>query len=89
MLWGIVFLQMTTLFFIFLCTSMHHLKVGQEDCVGTSACNVSINSEGLALQDIPLVGGIRLNYNRFRAKSLNVIMLAMKVLQKYPAHHWG
>jgi hypothetical protein len=51
--------------------------------------NISINSEGLALEDILLVGGIRLNYNGLKAKSLNAVVLAIKVLQKYPAHHWG
>ena len=48
-----------------------------------------LESEGLALQDIKLVGGIRLNYNGFNAKSLNSVVLAINVLQKYPAHHWG
>jgi len=48
---------------LFLCTSTRHLKFGQEDCVGTQTChNISIKSEGLALQDVTLVGGIRLNY---------------------------
>ena len=44
--------------------------------------------EGLALQDITLVRGIRLNYNGFNAKTLNAVVLAI-VLHKYPAHHWG
>jgi hypothetical protein len=35
------------------------------------------------------IGGIRLNYNGFKAKSLFSVVLAINVLQKYPAHHWG
>jgi len=50
---------------------------------------ISINSEGLALQDITLAGGIRLNYNGFKAKSLNVFFFTINVLQKYTEHHWG
>ncbi len=65
-------------------------KVGQEDCVGTQACHISIKSEGLALQDITLVGGIRLNNNGFNAKSRNSVVLAINnVLQKYHVHQWG
>jgi len=79
----------TNLLFTFLRTSTCQLKVGQEDCVGTYACRISIKSEGFVLQAIPLLGGIRLNYNGFNAKSLNLVVLAINVLQKYPAHHWG
>jgi hypothetical protein len=50
---------------------------------------LSINSEGLALQDIILGGGIRLNYNVFKAKSLNAIFLAKKGVTKVPCAPLG
>ena len=45
--------------------------------------------KGLALQDITLVGCVRMNYNGFHAKLLNLVVLTITLLQKYPVHHWG
>jgi hypothetical protein len=50
---------------------------------------IVIKSKGLALQDMTLVGCVRLNYNGFHAKSLNSVVLAITLLQKYPVHQWG
>ena len=65
----------------------HHLKVGQEDRVGIKACHISIKLEGVALKDMILIGGIRLNYKGFKADSLMPVVLAKKVLQTYLVHN--
>jgi len=45
--------------------------------------------EGVALQDMTLVGGTRLNYKWFKAKSLMSVFLAKKVLQAYLVQNRG
>ncbi len=66
-----------------------HLKVGQEDCVGTWTCHISINLEGVALKDMTLIGGIRLNYKGFKAESLMPVVFTKKVLKKYLVYKRG
>jgi hypothetical protein len=64
--------------------STRHLKVGQEECVGVYACHTSIKSEGAALKDMRLVGGIGLNCKGFKADSLMPVVFAKKGVTKVP-----
>ena len=47
-------------------------------------CQFSIKSEGVALKDWLLVGGIKLSYKGFKTDSLMSDVFAKKKLEKYP-----
>jgi hypothetical protein len=47
------------------------------------------NLEGVALKDMTLVGGIRLNYKGFKAESLMPVVFTKEVLQKYLVYNRG
>ena len=59
-------------------------KAGQEEHVGTYWCQFSIKSEGVALKDWLLGGGIKLSYKGFKTDSLMSDVFAKKKLEKYP-----
>jgi hypothetical protein len=50
-------------------------------------CHISIKSEGAALQDWILVGGIRMSYKRFNADSLRTVISPKKVLEMGVLHY--
>ena len=50
---------------------------------------ISIKSEGAALKDLTLVGGIRPSYKSITADSLRTVISPKKVLERYPAHNRG
>ena len=79
----------SSFFSLFLKTSTRHLKVGQKDSVGTKACHISIKSEGCVLNDMTLVGGIRLNYKGIKSASLMPVVFEKKVLEKYLSRNRG
>ncbi len=50
---------------------------------------ISINSEGVALKDMTLIGGIRFNEKGLKAESLMPDVFTKNVLQKHLFHDRG